>query len=231
MFLPLLVRARKNHSKNYYNTVIADSPLGYWRLGESSGSTASDSGSGNNAGTYVSCTQGAATIVANNGGNLAVSGNGTSSQITVGAISSLYSLSRNCTIEAWIKPSTVSGTFGMWSAGLSGICIRRNNADIEFLSDYSASLHTFTVGMVAGNIYHIVFTIDSSGNTILYVNANSVGTFTTSTNFTGAYVRIGADGRDSTTVGNYLDGTIDEVAVYTTALSSARVSAHYTNGT
>lgn len=231
MFPVLMARSRKNHSKNYYNTIIADSPYGYWRLGESTGTTASDSGSGNNPGTYVSCTQGAASLIANNFGNLAVSGDGTTSEITVGAVSALYGLNRSCSIEAWVKPSSVTGVYGIWSAGYQGICIRRNNADIEFLSDYSVSLNTFTVGMVSGTIYHVVFTIDASGLCTLYINGSSVGTYSTSNTFVGAYVRIGADGSNSSTVGNFLDGTIDEVAVYNSTLTPTQVSAHYTAGT
>lgn len=227
----LAARARKNHSLNYYNVVHADSPLGYWRLGETSGTTSVDSGSGGNAGTYVSCTLGAASLIQNNAGNLAVNMNGTSSQVTVGAVAALYGLSRNCSIEAWIKPSAVASTYGIWSAGLAGICVRQNGTNLELLSDYSASIHTFTANFVANTIYHVVLTINGSGACTAYVNGISIGTFTTTTNFTGAYVRIGADGRDSTTVSSFFSGILDEVAVYNTALTSTQVNSHYLAGT
>lgn len=230
MFSLLAARARKNHSKNYFNTVMSDSPLGYWRLGEASGTVATDSGTGSNSGTYTSCTQGTSSLIANNFGNLAVSGNGTSSQIVLGAVSALYGLNRNCTIELWSKPASITGGFGLWSAGYQGIGFRQNNSNLELLSDYSVSLHTFTAGLSIGATFHIVLTIDGAGLCTVYVNGTSVGTYSTSTTFIGAYARIGADGRDSTTVANFFSGSLDEVAVYTSALSSARVSAHYTAG-
>ena len=40
-------------SNEYANRVLADSPLGYWRLGEFSGSVAVDSSGNGNDGTYV----------------------------------------------------------------------------------------------------------------------------------------------------------------------------------
>jgi hypothetical protein len=214
----------------YSSVILADAPLGYWRLGETTGSTASDSSGNNYTGTYVSCTQGSASLILNNAGNLSVSGNGTSSQITVGAISALYNLNNNCSIELWYKPADNTGTYGLWSAGYQGIGIRQNAANIELLSDYSVSLHTFTVGFVAGTVYHIVLTISSSNVCTLYINGTSVGTYTKSATFSGAYVRIGADGQDSTTVTNWFNGTIDEVAVYQSALTSTQITNHYNAG-
>ena len=42
----------------YYDTVMADSPVSYWRLGEAAGATANDAAGGNN-GTYVNVYQAA----------------------------------------------------------------------------------------------------------------------------------------------------------------------------
>lgn len=214
----------------YSGVVLADAPIGYWRLGEGSGSTAADSGSGNHPASYVNCTQGVAALITTGGGNLACYGNGSSSHIDVGAVSALYGLSRNCSIEAWVKPASVAGIYGIWSAGYQGICIRMNNGNIELLSDYSASLKTFTVGMTASSIYHVVLTISSTGLCTLYVNGASVGTYSASTSFVGSFARIGADGSNSGTIGSFLSGGIDEVAIYNTELSATRVLAHYNAG-
>lgn len=214
----------------YRAIILADSPYGYWRLGETSGTTAGDLGSGANPGTYVSCTLGAASLIANNAGNLSVSGNGTSSQITVGAVATLYGLNRNFSIEAWIKPASISGTYGIWSSGLNGFCFRQNGSGIEILKDYSVSIRIIATALVVGNIYHTLITVDSSGNYIFYLNGASFATGTFSTTFSGGYVRIGADGSNSTTVENFLGGSLDEVAVYNNVLSPSRVLAHYNAG-
>lgn len=216
---------------SYYDTVIADTPLGYWRLGETTGSVAADSSGNGYNGTYVSCTQGAASLVNNSGGDLAVSGNGTSSQITVGAISSLYNLSRSFTLEAWIKPSSTSGIYGIWSAGYLGFCMRQNAAGIELLSDYSVSLGTINCSFVTGTRYHIVLAVDASGNFTLYLNGVSFATGSIAAyTYSGSYVRIGADGSNATTVDNFFGGSIDEVAVYNYVLNASRVAAHYSAG-
>lgn len=217
----------------YKDAVMSDGPLAYWRLGESSGATAADSSGHGYAATYANCIQGAPSLVSNSSGDLSVSGNGTNSQITVGAVASLYGLNRSAAIEAWIKPSSVSSGFlsGIWSAGVGGICIRQNGSGIEVLKDYSASLGVIAVGLSAGVKAHIVFVIDSAGLITVYSNGVAKGTINaSSTTFAGSYVRIGADGRDSTIVGTFLSGSIDEVAVYAAPLSAARVLAHYNAG-
>lgn len=217
-------------SSTYFAAVTADSPLGYWRLGEATGTTAADSGSGNHPATYVACTQGGAALVTHGGGNLACYGDGATSHIDVGAVAALYGLSRNCSIEAWVKPASVAGIYGIWSAGYQGIGFRMNNGNVELLADYSVSLHTFTVGMTANAIYHVVLTISSAGLCTLYINGASVGTYSASYSFIGDFARIGADGKGTSTVGTFLSGGIDEVAVYTTALTATRVLAHYNAG-
>lgn len=214
----------------YSAVILTDTPYGYWRLGETTGSTAIDIGTGANNGTYVSCTLGAASLTTNNGGNLAVSGDGTTSQITVGAIAALYTLNRTFSIEAWIKPASISGASGIWSAGLNGFCLRQNGSGIEFLQDYSSSIRIVAVGLIVGTIYHIVITVDASGNYVLYINGSSFVTGTFTVTFSGSYVRIGADGNNSTGVDTFLGGELDEVAVYNSVLSPARVLAHYNAG-
>lgn len=218
---------------NYAAVVLADTPLAYWRLGETTGSTAADSGGNGYNGTYANCTLGAAPLVNNNGGNLAVSGNGSSSQILVGAVSALYSLSRNFSIEAWIKPASVAGGFlsGIFSLGLNGFCARQNGPSIELLRDYSVSLGAVNCGLTAGARFHIVVTVDSTGTATVYCNGVSKGTINASGyTYSGQYVRVGADGKDSTTVNTFLGGTLDEVAVYSHALTATQIAAHYSAG-
>ena len=95
---------------SYSATTIADDPVGYWRLGESSGSTAYDaSGYGNN-GTYSNVTLGGPSAIGSSNGEVdtGTTYNGTSSKVTV---SSSYSLNPRSalTVEGWIKPASSSG--------------------------------------------------------------------------------------------------------------------------
>ena len=222
--------------KSYAATVMEDAPLGYWRLGEPSGTVVADSSGNSYTGTAISCTRGAASLVNNNGGDLAISGDGTSSQITVGAASALYNLNRNCTIEAWCKPiySATGQSSGIWSAGLGGICIRANfdsaGVQIEWLKDYTVSYRAFGTNLPNNTRFHLMFAINSSGVRSLYINGALFDTASPGATFAGQYVRIGADGRDASTVGTFLHGTLDEVAVYGTALSAARAATHFAAG-
>ncbi len=222
---------RYNKMPLYSSVVLADGPLAYWRLGESSGTVAADSSGNGYNGTYVSCTQGSPSLVINNQGNLAVSGNGTSSQITVGAVPALYSINRNFTIEAWLQPADVSGAYGIFSAGLQGVSFRRTGTSIEFLRDYSVSIGTVPFSFISGMVYHVVCVVDGSGIAAFYKNGAVQGTLNVSGYvYSGGYVRLGADGKDSTLVDNFLDGSLDELAVYNTALSASQILTHYNAG-
>lgn len=231
----LLARAAKNHRSSgtlYSSVIMADTPLGYWRLGET-GSTAADSSTNGFNGSYVSCTQGVSSLITHNGGNLAVQGNGSSSQITVGAVATLYNLSRSFSIEAWIKPNSVASGLlsGIWSAGYLGFCFRRNGTSLELLRDYSSSLGTVAAGLTAGVRYHVGVEVSATGTATIYVNGSSVGTINVSGyTYSGSYVRLGADGSSSTVVGTFLDGVLDEVAAYNYALGATKWSAHYAAG-
>lgn len=214
----------------YYTAVMADTPLGYWRLGETTGSAAADSSGNSHPGTYVSCSQGAPSLVTNSGGDLAVAGNGSSSQITVGAVSALYSLSRSFAIEAWIKPASVaSGVLsGIWSSGYLGFCLRRNGTSIQLLRDYSSSLGIVSASLVAGVRYQVGVEVSSTGTATVYLNGAAIGTVDVSAySYGGSYVRLGADGSSSTLVETFLDGTLDEVSVYSHTLGASRWAAHY----
>ena len=222
----------------YYSVVMADSPIAYYRLGETSGTVAADSSGNGYNGTYEGgVTLGSPSLILNNVGNLALGGNGTNVYVNVGGPSTLYGLNRNFSIEAWIKPNfTASGqASGIWSSGLSGVCIRCDwngtNIQIELLSDYAASLNTWTTTIGNNTTTHVVLTCTSTGVCTLYINGVAFGSTYTATNtFTGAGVVVGGDSNYPSTPGTFLFGEIDEVAAYNTCLTSARVLAHYNAG-
>ena len=227
----LAIRKRPIVSPLYSAVILGDTPLGYWRLGESSGSTAADSSGNSYNGTYVNCTQGAPSLINNNGGDLAVSGDGTSSQIIVGAVPALYNLSRSFSFECWAKPASVSGYYGLWSAGYQGWCVRMNSGQLSFTQDYSVYIGTITTNFAVNTRYHIVCVMSSAGIVTAYINGVSVGTLDMSAyTYSGQYVRIGADGYGPGNVGNFMSGELDEVAVYNYMLTPTQISNHYNTG-
>ncbi len=101
--------AQASAPASYPETVLADGPLVYYRLGETSGSVAKDSSGHGVAGTYGSgAVQGVAGAIAGDT-NAAVSGDGT--MVTASA-SSLPAGKSARTLETWYKASDLS--FNNW---------------------------------------------------------------------------------------------------------------------
>jgi hypothetical protein len=88
-------------STAYADAVLADSPIGYWRLGESSGTTAADASGGGHPGTYNggNVTLGVTGAV---GGNTAITSNGSVTGPPV-TIATYASTPTTLTIEGWVR--------------------------------------------------------------------------------------------------------------------------------
>lgn len=204
----------------YSSAVLADTPLVYWRLGESLGTAALDSSGNARNGTYNGgFTLGQTGLVS--GGNTAVQLNGTSGYVLT-PITGL-NLSRNFTLEAVIKPSVISGSQGIISAPNGGYYIRLSaTGHIEFIKSFVASVGTGIATLSAGTRYHIALTVDAAGNWIIYVNGVLDNNGTTSQTFsssTGVYL-----GRDVSA--EWFNGVLDECAIYGSVLTSTRLAAH-----
>ena len=146
----------------------------------------------------------------------------------------------NVTLEAWVRPDSAL------SAGQIRTIIAKtntSNSDLAYSLDYRRSgttnqlafaistgtttTYTVTQTLNTGSTYHIVATY--SGATMrIYVNGAEVGSGQAKT---GNLRNSAQPLRIATAaLANYWDGPIDEVAVYSTALPSATVLAHYNNG-
>jgi hypothetical protein len=154
------------------------------------------------------------------------------------------------TLEAWIKPSsltpgqiyTIVGKYesGQRSYNLaledigSGVFQLRMTADQScgnLLVSYKYGVHTF----VPGTWYHVAGVFDApSGNVTLYVNGVQLATGAASDSSAHsicngtAHLRIGSQGLDQDSQFRYFDGAIDEVRVWNVARSAADITANYT---
>ena len=91
--------------KSYSEVILADSPVGYWRLGESSGTSAADATGNGNTGTYTDSYTLAQTgdIAGDTDKAVAFSGaNSTGGYVAVPDVSALRFTSA-LTFEAWIR--------------------------------------------------------------------------------------------------------------------------------
>lgn len=236
-------------SQSYTQTVRNDNPSFFWRLGDTSGTTATDSSPNSFTGIYESgTTQGSAGPI-NGDSTTATSFNGSSSGFVTAA--QPVSNPKVFSIEVWFKTTTKQGGrlvgFGNSQTGTSTNYDRHiymmNDGQLTF-GVYNASVKTIESPDVYndGQWHYAVATEGPSGMTF-YVDGQLIGTNsnTTPQNYTG-YWRVGGDNLNgawnldpwgSNSQGTtqpadyYFSGTIGDVAVYPTALSAAQVAAHY----
>jgi hypothetical protein len=230
----------------YRSAVLADNPVAYWRLGESSGATAADERIAH-PGSYVgSPTLGAAGALTGDP-NTVVRLNGSNQYVNVpdaGAFSSEAGASGKLSLEAWVNVTslpTSASQFGTVISKGSGsgyeYALRVKSDGLIELILWSPGGSTYqsvatAAGMVAtGTWYHLVGTCDNGVACRIYVNGVERGTRTTGwgTKVPGDTSSVLSIGRRGDNV-QYLAATIDEVAVYNTVLSSSAVLAHFSAG-
>jgi peptidoglycan/xylan/chitin deacetylase (PgdA/CDA1 family) len=214
----------------YAQTVVADTPVGYWRLDETAGTTAANSVATSGAGTYQGVTLGTAGLLAN-AADKAVTFPGGSSRVQVASNTALSPTAR-VTVEAWIKASALpaSGAFGSIVSKAESYSLQFNGPRLEFTIIQGGArrrLQAAPGAIVVGSVYHVVGTYDGTTQR-LYVNGVQVasvaltGAITANTNS----VYIGSWNGTS----EFFQGVVDEVAVYGTALTATQITNHRTAG-
>jgi len=216
----------------YSTAVLADSPVVYYRLDESSGTTANDSsGNGNNA-IYTSraiLNQAGAT----SDGDAAIAGNGET--LITGGGSILPTGATPRSVEVWFKttatPSSPYGsTLVAWGTESSNemFAIKVYSSTMLKLTNWTNGYY-FTVPAGAntldGKWHYMVVTFDGSNATVYYDNHN-LGTQTVS--FNTALSSVGLVlGSQTGNNDSPFNGGLDEVAIYNKVLTPAQISAHY----
>lgn len=224
----------------YTSAVLADSPTFYYRLDETAGTTALDSSGKASAGTEVGTPTQGSTGLLGTDTDKALALNG-SSQYAYTDTS--YANPTTFTIEAWFETTTKTGGqivgFGNEKMGASNPDDRHlymaNNGEL-FFGVYPGEVKSInsTTAYNDGSPHYVVATLSSAGM-FLYVDGALVASnpaVTSAQSYTG-YWRIGYDnlaGWLEVPTSYYLKGTIDEVAIYPTALSLQRVEVHYCDG-
>jgi hypothetical protein len=226
------VSATPTAATTYASTVLSTAGLvSYWRLDETSGTTASDQKSAN-PGTYT----GAYTLnqpgaIANDS-DTAVKLDGSSGYVSIPAASSLRPSS--ITIEGWVKLAGSGGR--LFSASHNDVWLGVDSTNRPQLFFYGTDNHGYQLAsetvLSTGTWYYLVGTIDSSGNMQLYINGALDSSRVAGVGIQwetpagpqaiGSYVDVS---------GGFLNATVDETAVYNTALSATTIQNHYNIGT
>jgi len=218
----------------YSTAVIADTPIAYWRLGETSGTTFADLIAGRNLtmvqppvlgqpGALVSSTDKAPVF------------NGTfhyAERASDPALNPTFPLS----IELWGRwdggnPTLNCGLlFNRNASAVKGYAIIKQANALNFYISYGdgSSQRSILAAITQGQWYHLVFSHDGTRGR-LYSNGIEVGTSVVS-----GYIpndpqplRIATP---SYTLSPYFNGAIDEVAIYGYVLSPAQIARHYALG-
>jgi len=236
-------RATRAHASGsaYAAAVLADSPIAYWRLGESSGTVANDSSGNGHNGTYNgSPTLGVSPGAITGDSDTAVTFNG-STQYVAGPSLGLATNLSPLTYTLWFK--TTSAAVNVWpfaegnstdNTPLSGFALSNSASNkLDWFIRSSANFITVTSlsAVNDGNWHMAAGTVDASLKMWLYIDGvkqNTVGgglvadTVTFNTSSIAALTRGG--------VGNFFPGTLDEVAVFNYALTSTQISNLYAAG-
>ena len=212
--------------------------VNYWRLGEATSSSPALDSKGADDGTYTnSPTAGVAGAVAGDT-NTAVQFDGLDDYVSV-----KRRITDDFSIEFWFKSTQGIGTGTNWQQGAGlvdadapgvakdfGISLRSDGRIVAGVGSPDTSIVSTTGGWNNGAWHHVVFTrTKASGALTLYVDGASVATGTGGTLRLDDSLNMSLGRINGLT--NYLQGSLDEVAIYNQVLSAAAVSAHYTIGT
>jgi VCBS repeat-containing protein len=234
-------------SSKYDDTIFADTPVAYWRLNESSGTVAAnrlapstpDGSIFSTSTTAIGYT--AAGLLAN-APDFGLAFTGTQS-ITIPDSPLINTYAGNATaktIELWFNAANVQPRQVIYEQGntTSGLNLYIDAGQLYFGTWNASVFGPIVRANIASNTtYHVVGVFGASSAT-LYINGVQVATGATT--FSGIAPHAGPTsiGAASTTrfhsapltatTGFNFVGTIDEVALYNTALSAAQVGRHYT---
>lgn len=206
----------------YKTAVLANSPSVYYRLGESSGTSATDSSGNGDTGTYQSGVMYGVTGAIVGDSDTAVSTS--SGPVVLGSDSSLPTGSSTRTLEAWENTASTSDQ-GLVAYGTSAAPWRLGirSGDQIHLYDITDDISVTTPYSIEdGNWHQVAVSLSASTSLTFFLDGQEVGTGTLS-----AAPSTVAAGSSGLAIGNGFNGSLDEPAVYGSALTAAQINAHW----
>jgi len=163
--------------------------------------------------------------------NTAVTLNGTAGSIqdTSGAGAPTGSADRS--LEIWFKTTTTTSQpiFSYGAGSLSQFSVNLSGSHV--LVNDGAETLDFTAGgsLADGAWHHLVVTYDSTTGVMVYLDGSAVGTAqatsgSLATVLDSSGFEVGTDGT------GFFNGSLDEAAIYGSALTSGEVAKHYHAG-
>jgi RHS repeat-associated protein len=207
-------------SASYRDTVVSDTPRSYWRLGEGSGTSATDQ-RGVAAGTYENGITLAASGALTNDPDTAVNLDGINDDVSIPN----PNISGPFSIELWAYMTGPGSTGATGYDTLAGYDFTHrilwDSSGGKLLAQFDGNF--FSTNTVSLNAWHhIVYTFDGSTERF-YVDGVANGSHTTTLPVWNQAFFLGTYDHN-----DYLfKGKLDEAALYTSALTAAQITAHY----
>ncbi|MFJ9337696.1 LamG-like jellyroll fold domain-containing protein [Streptomyces sp. NPDC101733] len=223
----------------YPDKVRADGANLYWRYDDTVSPYVADSSvSGNTSGVQVNAPTLRQSPGAVTGTSTSMGFNGTSQQVYS---DHRQNVGTSYSVETWFKTNTTRGGkligFGNNTVNSSGSYDKQlymTNTGRLIFGVYNGSTRTISTGLFEtynDNKWHHVVGTQGPGGMTLYVDGQNKGT-NSATNFQpyAGYWHVGGDNLNSwptRPTSNFFAGSIDETAVYPTALTQAQVKSHF----
>jgi hypothetical protein len=225
--VPNTARLSVRGGPSYAAEVLADSPSGYWKLDEMSGTTIAVDRSGNaRNGTYVS------TVTLSQSGALS-DGSKAATFVAIGtgagdtggyATATIAALGTTWTLETWIKKNGAPAVAQVEFLTIATAIEVYIGAGETFIRVFDSAGRITGAVNVCDNAWHHVVLVCDGANTKLYVDGVQDGsTYAGTISITGTTLNMARNYAGGFT----FNGSLDEVAVYATALSTGRITTHY----
>jgi RHS repeat-associated protein len=218
----------------YSLAILGDAPAAYWRLGESAGTAAVDAAGNGNTGFYSGVFTQAAPGGIRNDPDLGVTLDGISGHVFARNSSGL-SITGGLSLEAWAELSSTATTQLMVSKGDG--TTGGSAYELAFVPGTGFVFDTFnSAGMTravaatsvaAAKWYHVVGTRGTGGALTIYVDGVISGSASdggSALNAVNASIGIGFPGVGSASP---FGGSLDEAAIYPSALTANQVANHW----
>ncbi|MDQ3866797.1 MAG: DNRLRE domain-containing protein, partial [Actinomycetota bacterium] len=216
---------------SYANAVRADAPVGYWRVGESSGTTAADTSGKGNTGTYSGGYALNQTGALAADGDTAVRFKGSSAN---GTVTVPHSPSLNygdaVSYEVWMRvfslpPSTtVGGNIATKNVGTLVLRLLPSGA-VTMRQSGGNAIATSTKTISADGSYHHIVATKSGSSVHLYIDGVDVTGSVTNVTLTNNTQQV-AIGHNPVSSNDGLDANVDEFAIYNFPLTATQVQQH-----
>jgi RHS repeat-associated protein len=221
-------------TSTYSSTVIGDSPIAYYRLGDSGTTAADSSGNANSAAIKSGVTEGVSGALLGDADTAFAFAAGT---VQDQSFATLPSGTSARTYEAWVK-TTYTGDQVLLSYAHTNGCgylanglVLTSAGQVGFITGWDCnSWQVASIGFtppysITNGAWHQLAATWNGTTVVMYLDGQQIGSQAYSTSLgsgDGSGLMLG-----TIYTSNYLSGSLDEVSIYPSALSAAQVLGHF----